>query len=227
MKTLLIRTLTGIVYLSLLAFAFFFSKYALLGVFTIFLGIALFEYFNLVQKFPAAKSNLQRITRRWILPVVWIIVPILLVEYWCIIWNAANIMVALISILCLNDTIAYLLGSLFGKHKMWPRISPKKSWEGFLGGLVITTAISWFFVKIPYFKNDIFTNQYAWMGFAVAVVVFGTLGDFAESMLKRVAQQKDSGTILPGHGGVLDRIDSMLFAIPVGFFYWSIANWMR
>jgi len=226
MKTFFIRTLTGIAYLSILSFAFFFSNYSIFIVFSAFLCIALFEYFNLVQKFPAPKSNMQRITRRWILPAVWIILPILLLEYWCIELNAKSIMVALWIVLCTNDSMAYLFGTWLGKHKIWARVSPKKSWEGFFGGLIITMIASYFFTRIPYFQNDLFNNPIFWMGFTFVVIISGTFGDFAESMVKRFAQQKDSGTILPGHGGILDRIDSMLFAVPAGFIYWVIAHFL-
>jgi phosphatidate cytidylyltransferase len=222
MKTLFTRTITGIVYLSVVGFAFFFSKYALVAVFSIFLIVALFEYRHLLQKFPPAKNRGQSIIQRFILPIVWIIIPMTLLIYWCIVLNAINIVVALFIILCLNDSLAYVFGSLFGKHKLWIRVSPKKSWEGFFGGLICTMAATWALIRIPYFQNDTFTNSYLWMGFAFVVIIAGTFGDFAESMVKRYAQQKDSGSILPGHGGVLDRIDSMLFAVPVGIIYWGI-----
>lgn len=186
--------------------------------------IALFEYFNLVQKIPAPQNIRQIVIRKWILPIIWIIFPVFLLEYWCIILNATNIVVAVFCILCTNDTMAYVFGSLVGKHKIWTKISPKKSWEGFFGGLISTMAASWFIIYIPYFQNDIFSNHYIWMGFAFLVIVAGTFGDFAESMLKRLAKQKDSGAILPGHGGILDRIDSMLFAVPAGFIYWTIVH---
>jgi len=226
MKTLLTRTITGIAYLGIMAFAFFVSKYALIAVFTIFLLIAIFEYINLAQKFPVAKNSTQRIIQRQILPIVWIIMPIALLMYWCIALNATNIMVALFIVLCTNDSLAYVFGVSFGKHKLWPKVSPKKSWEGFFGGLICTMIASWFVIHIPYFQNDVFTNSYIWIGFAFVVIIAGTFGDFAESMVKRFAQQKDSGTILPGHGGVLDRIDSMLFAVPAGVVYWGVVRWI-
>ncbi len=152
MKTLITRTLTGIAYLGIMGFAFFCSRYTLIAVFTIFLFIALFEYINLAQKFPAAKNTTQRLMQRQILPVVWIIMPIALLVYWCIALNATNIMVALFIILCINDSLAYVFGSLFGKHKIWVKVSPKKSWEGFLGGLICTMAVPWFLIYIPYFQ---------------------------------------------------------------------------
>jgi phosphatidate cytidylyltransferase len=228
MKTLLIRTLSGIVYVSILALAFFLPlsirEYVLWAVFTTFLCLALFEYFSLAQKFPEPKSIRQRISRRWIIPVVWIVFPILLLEYWCIELEAINIMVALFIILCINDTMAYLFGSLLGKHKIWKKVSPKKSWEGFLGGLLSTLTACWFFTQNNYFHNEILINPPLWMGFTFVVVIAGTFGDFAESIAKRLANQKDSGAILPGHGGILDRIDSMLFAVPAGFIYYYLVS---
>ena len=219
MKTLLFRAITGLTYLAILCFAFF-SKYALIPVFTLFLSIAIIEYIHLAQKFPAPKNNWQRVMLRVFLPIVWIIIPVLLLEFWCISLNATNIVASIFVILCTNDTLAYLFGSLWGKHKMWIKISPKKSWEGFICSFICTIIVSWFLHKITYFQNDLFTNLYIWMGFAIVIIIAGTFGDFAESMIKRFAQQKDSGSILPGHGGILDRIDSMLFAIPAGFLYW-------
>jgi phosphatidate cytidylyltransferase len=222
MRTLFTRTITGIAYLFVLGLAFFATKWLLIAIFTTFLLIAIYEYIILTQKFPTPKNTSQRIIRSYFLPFVWIVIPILLIESWCVILNATHIMVALFVILCMNDTMAYVVGSLFGKHKLWPKVSPKKSWEGFFGGLLCTMAACWFLLIIPYFQNDIFTNHFIWMGFAFVVIITGTVGDFAESMLKRYANQKDSGAILPGHGGILDRIDSMLFAVPVGFIYWGV-----
>jgi phosphatidate cytidylyltransferase len=222
MRNLVIRTISGIAYVLVVGFAFLTTKWLLVAVFTTFLCVAIYEYIILAQKFPAPENTSQRIMRYKILPVLWIVLPVLLIEYWCIILNATNIMLALFIILCIYDTMAYLWGSLLGKHKLCPKISPKKSWEGFFGGLISTMAASWFLINIPYFQNAIFTNQYIWMGFAFVVIIAGTFGDLAESMAKRFAGQKDSGGILPGHGGILDRIDSMLLAVPAGFIFWCV-----
>lgn len=116
-----------------------------------------------------------------------------------------------------NDTAAYLSGITFGrhgKHKLFPRISPKKSWEGAIGGALATVASA--FVVEHFFA---FMNVWQWVGMALVVVVFGTFGDLTESMIKRHLGIKDSGHILPGHGGILDRLDSMLFAIPAVLIY--------
>ena len=113
-----------------------------------------------------------------------------------------------------NDTGAYLAGSLLGKHKLIPRISPGKTWEGSIGGAILTILLSvllWHFWPIM--------SIFQWMGFALVVVVFGTFGDLTESLMKRKLGLKDSGNILPGHGGILDRIDSLLLAVPSAVIY--------
>ena len=109
----------------------------------------------------------------------------------------------------LSDTGAYCVGSLIGKHRLFERISPKKSWEGSIGGGVFSIASSLVFAH--YFP---FLHLAEWMGLAFTVVVFGTWGDLTESLMKRQLGIKDSGNILPGHGGMLDRIDSQLAALP-------------
>ncbi|MEG1563677.1 MAG: phosphatidate cytidylyltransferase [Bacteroides sp.] len=116
--------------------------------------------------------------------------------------------------LWLSDTGAYCTGSLIGKHRLFERISPKKSWEGSIGGGVLAIASS--FVMAHFFP---FMPILEWMGLALTVVVFGTWGDLTESLLKRKLQIKDSGTMLPGHGGLLDRFDSALMAIPAAVIY--------
>lgn len=113
-----------------------------------------------------------------------------------------------------SDTGAYLCGSLLGRHRLFPRISPKKSWEGSIGGALLTVGAA---VAVAHFYG--FMNVWQWIGMALVVVVFGTYGDLTESMIKRHLGIKDSGNILPGHGGLLDRLDSMFFAIPAVIMY--------
>ncbi len=119
-----------------------------------------------------------------------------------------------------NDTGAYLCGSLLGKHKLFPRISPKKSWEGSIGGGILVLIVAGI---IGYFANIGATPHVlsipAWVGLGLVVVFFGTWGDLVESLLKRTLGVKDSGNILPGHGGMLDRFDSSLLAIPAAVVY--------
>jgi phosphatidate cytidylyltransferase len=123
--------------------------------------------------------------------------------------------------LWINDTGAYLCGSLLGKHKLFPRISPGKSWEGSIGGgiLVMAVAVLVWYLTEKYGVNDIGLNAYEWAGLGLTIVVFGTWGDLIESLFKRTLGIKDSGNILPGHGGMLDRFDSSLLAIPAAVVY--------
>lgn len=119
-----------------------------------------------------------------------------------------------------NDTGAYCTGALFGKHKLFPRISPAKSWEGSIGGgiLVLIVASVIYYIESQG-ENLSGLNLIEWLGLGLVVVVFGTWGDLVESLLKRTLGIKDSGYILPGHGGILDRLDSSLMAIPASVVY--------
>lgn len=120
--------------------------------------------------------------------------------------------------LWLNDSGAYIVGSLIGKHKMSPKISPKKTWEGLAGGISITILGSWALFKLcPGFFGMEYYGVGVWMILALSSCIFGTLGDLLESKLKRTYGFKDSGNWIPGHGGLLDRIDSFLIAYPVAF----------
>lgn len=121
---------------------------------------------------------------------------------------------AILIFVWLDDTGAYLVGSLIGKHKLFERISPKKSWEGFFGGLILALASSQAFA---WFAPEI--NRMNWLGLAATVVLFGTWGDLIESLLKRTLGVKDSGNVLPGHGGMLDRFDSVMLAVPASYIY--------
>lgn len=121
---------------------------------------------------------------------------------------------ALFVLIWLNDTGAYLVGSLLGKHRLFERISPKKSWEGFAGGLALAVIASQVLATL-----DPLHGWMQWLGLALVVVAFGTWGDLIESLLKRTLAVKDSGHILPGHGGMLDRFDSVLLALPATYIY--------
>ncbi len=116
-----------------------------------------------------------------------------------------------------NDTGAFLVGSAIGKHRLFERISPKKSWEGFWGGMLFAMLFSLGFAYI-----DPSVSRLAWLGLSVVIVLFGTLGDLVESLLKRTLGVKDSGKLLPGHGGMLDRFDSILMAIPAAYIYFRM-----
>ena len=129
-----------------------------------------------------------------------------------------NVLVMVLIMVWMNDNGAYMGGSLLGKHKMWVRHSPGKTWEGTAIGVLVTLATA-------YFVGPLFNDQIAWyhwlaLGFICSVI--DTLGDLVESMLKRSVGMKDSGKIMPGHGGFLDRFDSLLIAVPVAFAYLAI-----
>lgn len=113
-----------------------------------------------------------------------------------------------------NDTGAYLVGRAFGRTKLFERISPNKTWEGFFGGVALSMVAAYCFsLLLPQLSTI------SWLIFGALISTFGTLGDLVESMLKRNYQIKDSGTILPGHGGVLDRFDGIFLACPIVFMY--------
>ncbi|MEM5565260.1 phosphatidate cytidylyltransferase [Psychroserpens sp. AS72] len=121
----------------------------------------------------------------------------------------------------INDTFAYIVGKNFGKQKLFPSISPKKTVEGFLGGLFFACIASYF---IWYFTETLtFTH---WLFLGIIVSVFGTIGDLIESKFKRQAKVKDSGVIMPGHGGLLDRLDSIIFAAPFIFLYLRLITYV-
>lgn len=121
----------------------------------------------------------------------------------------------------INDTFAFLVGKNFGKQKLFPRVSPKKTVEGFLGGLFFSCIASYFIATHTETLN--FTN---WLILAIIVSVFGTLGDLIESKFKRQADVKDSGIIMPGHGGLLDRLDSIIFASPFIFLFLRLITYV-
>lgn len=135
-----------------------------------------------------------------------------------------KIIIGLFILIWTNDTFAYLVGKSIGKHKLFERVSPKKTIEGFFGGVVFA-AFAGFLISKFYIKpNPDFSQKsiLIWTIIALIVSIFGTIGDLIESKFKRIAGVKDSGTIMPGHGGVLDRLDSVIFVAPVIFLFYQI-----
>ncbi len=136
-----------------------------------------------------------------------------------------NMLLAIFILLWINDSGAYIFGSLLGKHKLFERISPHKSWEGLWGGIVASVGIA---VLLGCCFNGYFDlagrplTLGMWIGMALVVSAFGTLGDLSESLLKRTVGVKDTSNIIPGHGGMLDRMDSFLMACPATLIYFII-----
>ena len=140
--------------------------------------------------------------------VAYIAVPFGMVTYLLQGWSY-HLFIGFMLLLWTNDTGAYLLGKAFGRTKLLPTISPGKTVEGFIGGIVVAVAVG---VALAWLWPDLSTAQ--WMGCAVVVAVTATMGDLLESAFKRSAGVKDSGNLLPGHGGILDRFDGFLLALP-------------
>lgn len=119
-----------------------------------------------------------------------------------------------------SDSFAYFAGRLFGKHKMAPKISPKKTWEGFAGGVLLTLILGYFIESnFPELRGN-------WMFVGFLVSIFAPLGDLVESQLKRTFGVKDSGNIIPGHGGILDRLDSFIICVPVVYLYFILEKFL-
>ncbi|MBA3649241.1 MAG: phosphatidate cytidylyltransferase [Chitinophagales bacterium] len=129
--------------------------------------------------------------------------------------NRCGLILGITFLVWTNDTMAYVTGSLIGKHKILPSISPKKTWEGFSGGLLFSILCGFI---LSYFFHQL--NAVNWLVIACIVSIFGTFGDFIESMIKRHAGVKNSGNFFPGHGGLLDRFDAFIFMIPFVFIYY-------
>ena len=119
------------------------------------------------------------------------------------------------------DSFAYLTGMLLGRHRLFPRISPKKSWEGTIGGFIFGLLAA-FILSMFFIEFDLIN----WLIIASIIMIFGTFGDLSESMIKRSLNIKDSGKILPGHGGLLDRFDAVLLAAPAVFVYLNLIHYI-
>lgn len=150
------------------------------------------------------------------LSVIYVALPMAVATYLDIFVGAPYMLLIFIMV-WLNDTGAYLVGSTIGKHRLFERLSPKKSWEGFWGGALFCVATGWLAPTL--FPQYFAAGPPALVGLGLMVCVFSTWGDLFESMIKRAAGVKDSGNILPGHGGILDRIDSLLFVFPAAAIY--------
>lgn len=280
-KNLIIRTITGILYVAVMVCGFL-NWQAMIFLFALITGMTIWEYTGLVNNKPGVKVNRFISTVAGVyfffaiagwrigivgnfivfVPYILTIVYLLVSELYTKSKDAINdwaytmlsqmyiaLPLALINILAfensamdglvhynmllpfsififlwVNDSGAYCTGSLIGKHKLFPRISPGKTWEGSIGGgvFVLIAAVIIGYIAQGYQENPDAINSLTlieWLGLGLVVVFFGTWGDLVESLFKRTLGIKDSGNILPGHGGMLDRFDSSLLAIPAAVIY--------
>lgn len=141
-------------------------------------------------------------------------------EFW-----KPNVILLIFILIWVNDTGAYLVGSTIGRHRLFLRISPKKSWEGFFGGLLFTIATGLILCRLCPTFFSLPQIYWLWAVIAAIATVAGTWGDLVESMIKRRLHLKDSGNIIPGHGGILDRIDSLLLVVPAVFLFLMALTW--
>lgn len=213
-----INKIWGYIWSAVLASTFIFLDNSILnGIYLIVLPFSIFLIVNLLQNKPNKKpGNLQKtlhLTGYVVLPFIIITqlpysnhtyTPLLLLSIFIMIW-------------C-NDTFAYICGKLLGKHKLYEKISPKKTIEGFVGGLIFTQIAAFIIFKY----TNIQASLPFWMLIGLGISIVGTIGDLVESKYKRQAAIKDSGSIMPGHGGILDRLDSILFAAPFLFLIYKI-----
>lgn len=161
----------------------------------------------------SSKADYNRTLSVGLLSVFYIVLPLSLLDIAYSLFHAKTIILISLIAIWINDTGAYCIGTMFGKHRLCERLSPKKSWEGFWGGMALVIIAGVIYAAV----TD--QNIFLYAVYGIFISGFATVGDLFESMLKRKAGIKDSGNIIPGHGGVLDRIDSYLFvAYPIIFF---------
>jgi phosphatidate cytidylyltransferase len=139
-----------------------------------------------------------------------------------------KIIISIFILIWTNDTFAYIVGKSMGKRKLFERVSPKKTIEGFIGGVLFAVVASYIISKFYFDPKEYYFKKSVviWMTIALIVGVFGTIGDLIESKFKRAAGVKDSGAIMPGHGGILDRLDSVIFVAPIIFLFYQILNYV-
>ena len=268
MSNLLVRTLTGSVFVAIVLLAFYFGPLTTFILFGLVIVLGLYEFYQFFDKhenispckwygvigglfiyilllYPYLFQQIA-VLRTFVIPVVVIVLILELYRkksspganlgvlllgwlylitpfYFAVIISliagelGSFVLMSVFIIVWMNDTFAYLTGRLLGKHKLFERISPKKTWEGTIGGLVFALLAG---IGVAYFLE---MDYLFWSIGAVIIAVSAIFGDLFESLLKRSVGVKDSGTILPGHGGILDRFDAVMFALPL-FYLWLIVN---
>ena len=189
----------------------------------IFTVLTIFVLLFLIRDLFSRKTIPLFVSKRFLLTTFYITSGfsfLFLIAHYFKIYNP-NILLGALILVWVNDTFAYLVGKNFGKQKLFEKISPKKTVEGFLGGLFFACVASFFIASCT---NTL--NSTHWLMLSIIISVTGTLGDLIESKFKRQAQVKDSGTIMPGHGGLLDRLDSIIFAAPFIYLFLRILHYV-
>ena len=200
------RLLYGIIFVCILCFG---TSYSPLSCSILFATIGLICFYEMWQL---------RIGKTKILALLYVSSPFILIQIliWhylsvdygdIYIWGGSEIILKILFVTWTFDSFAYIIGVKFGKNKILPSISPKKSWEGFIGGMIITIILTFLYYQ---YNEEGFIN---YLLMAIIIPFLATLGDFIESAYKREAGVKDSGNLIPGHGGMLDRMDSLLITI--------------
>jgi phosphatidate cytidylyltransferase len=228
-ETLKTRALTAVVFVAVMLVGLLWNQWSFIALFTIVHFGCWYEFVKLMRKIYG-----ERYLKYCFWGLIYITMPILMLIdlfYLGKIFNSnihgnstmdipfsTVIPFAIIISIWINDTMAYLVGSLIGKTP-FSKISPKKTWEGTIGGIILSAMVTGILTFALNAWNYLDWSFYKWIILALIAAVFGTAGDLLESKIKRMANVKDSGTVMPGHGGFLDRFDSLLLAVPFVWLY--------
>ncbi len=192
----------------------------------ILLGVTLFVSLKAIVFLFTDKRTKGDILSKYVYLIGYIILPFILITKIPFGEKGYNpkIIISIFILIWTNDTFAYIVGKSIGKHKLYEKISPKKTIEGFIGGLLFTILAGFLISKFYFRPSEKYLEMSVriWIIIAIIVSVFGTIGDLIESKFKRTANVKDSGNIMPGHGGILDRLDSVIFVAPFIFLFYQI-----